>query len=144
MCYELRVRMSWLRSNHYYDHDEARRNSFVIDTCYYESNMDYARFKETIETDRYINEYYYTDHAYTYFNLLKKTRRGNHLLITYQVMNLTVLTPEIVNKLGDFIDNLQRRIGVKLAGNLPVICPGARVIDTGLRLINRRIDKMYV
>lgn len=136
--------MEAMISNHYYDDDESKKNTFVIRAETMESYADLYRLQVNTETDWYFNEFVNYDYGYNEFNLYRKENEGIVLITNYQTTHETILTPELIEKLGDFVYRSQQKLGREHADSLPCIMNGATVYASGLNFINPDIKSLFI
>jgi hypothetical protein len=135
--------MSRRIKNFYYDAAASERESFVIETSYYSSN-DTEKMHIDIETSRYYSEYVDNDHGMSHFKLYRKDAGVRVYLYTFEASIGTIITPEIIDKIGDFFCNVVMKYGVYLGEPLPQVAPGLKVTSLGITLIDPSIKKKYI
>jgi len=133
------------KKNFYFDLKTSEKESFVIETSFYSSN-DTEKMHVNLETTRYYSEYVGNEHGISYFKLFLKNQDQERYryLYTYEASIGTIITPEIIDKIGDFYCNVVMKYGVYLGEPLPQVSPGLEVKSLGITLIDPSIKKKYI
>lgn len=125
--------MSSRTFEYYFDDEEIMKNSFVIETSFYPDYSDITKPRVSMETERYYSKYVDNNYGYSEFKLYRKNGSNRVFLTKYKITDYTIITPEIIDQIGDFVYKSQQELDPDCISSLPVIEPGAAVMWSGMK-----------